>query len=1765
MCLRLVRIFADLTKTLEKKENSIAIGNRRRLFSTTVLPVLYLALAYYITGTLGLFLAIPPGYATVVWPASGIALAGSLLFGYRTAVGIWLGSFLVNLSITTSSFSQPPGLEGLLIAAGIGLGAGLQAVLGGILIRRVVGFPNSLQKSGPILLFLALGGPVSCLVNATLGVTLLSLADLIQADEILYSWVTWWVGDTIGVILIAPLFLIWTCDAKRALLKRRLWVTAPLVITFAAVVLLFANVSQKDNRRVQDLFNRHSEQVVDSVRDKFQGYVEVLDSVERFFRSSTDVTREEFRNFVLPALNHHPGLLALAWDQVLSAKERANFEKERRRTLSGDFQVTEMDSEGNRTRAPERDSYTIIDYIEPQRSNESVVGVNLASKPDRVEAMTRARELKQVIATRKIRFIKEQPGQGSIILFQPVFKKDLLAPDGMESNERLVGYVAGLLKVGSVVEAALRSLPTEPVAIKVMDKSTDDTSSVLFLSDTDQEKGNTNTSRYENGLEWRRTVVFAGRSWEFIFLAEPEFIVMHRSLEAWSILAGGFLFAGMLGTFFIVVTGHSSQLIEVNDQIRASEEQIRLITDTITSHVVYVDQDRRYRFCNKGYASRFGYSSDQIIGKHVQEICGYDAYQLVVPYIDRALQGEFVRFETLIPYPALGPRYMNVVYAPDIDGAANVLGFVVSAEDVTEKKKIEQALLWSEERYRSLLTASSDIIWTNSGVGEMRGEQTSWAKFTGQSLAEYQGYGWSTKIHPDDREETVNSWQRAVETRSIFEIEHRVQRHDGIYRTFFVRAVPLLETDGAVREWVGAHTDITEKRISAERALEEVSAELRESELRYRSVAESANDAIISSDALGQIVSWNRSAERVFGYTENEMLGRSMDLIMPERFRERHTKRMDTIRQGNAPTLVNSSVELVGLRRSGEEFPLELSLSSWKSSSDEMFFTGILRDITERKLVEKGLEIEGVRRTAIIKTQGEIAQAGLDLDAVLQIVVNRTQELTDATAAIVEMVEGDDLVYHAASGTAGPFLGLRLSRRGSLSGLCVETNTIQICEDSETDPRVNRDACRRVNARSMLIVPLEHRGAVIGVLEVSSPEVGAFCSKDVEMLRLIIGFIGASMGQIQAFQEKQILMDQLRQSNEDLEKGIVVRTEALRRARESEEEYRFLTNAIPSIIWTADADGNTTYLSSKWSEYTGGDAQQAEGAGWFELMHPEDRAAKSDSWILAVASGSDWRDEFRLKGKDGRHRWFLSQAVPMRDEGGDVIKWFGTLTNIEDKHEYEEGLRAATLSKSQFLANMSHEIRTPLTSIIGFTEAILTDDMKECEALEALQSVLRNSKHLLGIINDILDLSKIEAGKVDIEILPISLFDLISDIGNLMRPKAIEQGISFGFDYNYPLPKTIQSDPTRLKQILINLCGNAIKFTKHGGVKVFLSCDEPKQQLSFAVIDTGIGMTQEQQGKLFVAFSQGDVSTTRKFGGTGLGLTISSQLASQLGGSIIVESLPQRGSTFTVTTGTGPLSRDEMAYSKPFVVKSVEPNAEPGGKLCGKVLLVEDGPDNQQYISFLLKKWGIECVLAENGALAVEVVQNTTFDLILMDMQMPVMDGYAATHKLRQNGFSVPIIALTANIMKQDVERCLEVGCTDYLGKPFERAAFMKKLRAFLDPALSPSLVEGGSEIYCEPAAEDELPLIRDFVQKLPKRLAAIHEALQKQDWTELSMLAHRMRGAAMFGYPLLGEAAGVVEDGVSLSNPDELARRIKVLDDVCKRILKGQAQEALT
>ncbi|HXH07942.1 MAG TPA: CHASE domain-containing protein [Vicinamibacterales bacterium] len=541
--------------------------------ATRLAELLVIAAAYYVVGRLGLLLAIHPGYATAVWPASGIALAGTLVFGYRVWPGTVLGSFFVNVWTSFDPSSAASILHSIVLATSIGLGASLQAILGAFLVRRFVGYPTPLAAEHDVIKFLALGGPVACLVNSTIGVTSLLVAGVIDGTDYLFHWWTWWAGDTIGVITFAPLVLIWADGSGRIALRRQIAVSVPLCIAFALVVTFFAFSSAWQRDRITLQFERRTDGLVQALRDDLEQYVELLHSIGSLYASSVDVDRQEFKTFVSRLLSRHPGAQALSWNPRVLDSERAAYEQGARRDGFGDFQITERNAHGQLVRAAQRADYVVVYYIEPHAGNEQALGFDVASDPTRSEALALSRDTGEPRATDPIILVQETQRRVGLLVFLPIYRHGRPHETVDDRRRNLQGYATGVFRIGDMIQAALKGGDAEGLDIRVYDAATSGRDRLLYdhrrpMAASAAPSVESEPSRNAAGLQRLIPFDIAGRQWLLQFALTHDFLATQRSWETWTVLAGGMLFTGLLGAFLLVVTGRTVQLQSINNELR---------------------------------------------------------------------------------------------------------------------------------------------------------------------------------------------------------------------------------------------------------------------------------------------------------------------------------------------------------------------------------------------------------------------------------------------------------------------------------------------------------------------------------------------------------------------------------------------------------------------------------------------------------------------------------------------------------------------------------------------------------------------------------------------------------------------------------------------------------------------------------------------------------------------------------------------------------------------------------------------------------------------------------------------------------------------------------------------------------------------------------------------------------------------------------------------------------------------------------------------
>ena len=639
---------------------------------------------------------------------------------------------------------------------------------------------------------------------------------------------------------------------------------------------------------------------------------------------------------------------------------------------------------------------------------------------------------------------------------------------------------------------------------------------------------------------------------------------------------------------------------------------------------------------------------------------------------------------------------------------------------------------------------------------------------------------------------------------------------------------------------------------------------------------------------------------------------------------------------------------------------------------------------------------------------------------------------------------------------------------------------------------------------------------------------------------------------------------------------------------------RSALDTLAEGLLVLDLKGNIVLANSAFAEMTNTNSDDLQGRNASEFPWTGESGKKLKPselpWTKTLDEGSLQRNDPLQLGETGAipHSFQVNCSPVLGAEGkhGGVLITFVDVTVLEEHkaelHKSKQEADAANLAKSEFLANMSHEIRTPMNAILGFTEVLKRGYSKsENEWKKHLNTIHSSGKHLLQIINDVLDLSKVEAGRLDVEQIEVAAHSLIHDVVKVLGVKAEEKAITLRFEITGKVPERIVSDPTRLRQIVTNLIGNSIKFTDQGGVRVVLHLEGTGEapSIHIDIIDTGIGMPKDRLESIFEAFVQADSSVTRQFGGTGLGLAISRRFARALGGDILVQSEVGKGSVFTITLDPGPLIDVGMLAPEAALLDEDTHTTEAQGKWQfrpARVLVVDDGDENRELLKIVLGDVGLEVEEAENGQIGVDKALAENFDVILMDMQMPVMDGRIATSTLRGHGLEVPIYALTANAMKGFEQECLEVGCTGYLTKPIDVDVLLSVLAEILggtraNADASSALAETPAPIVNRPNNQaigpvtssllDDNPryepIVKKFVANLHERLETVKNAWRTQEFEEVANFGHWLKGSGgTVGFDAFTTPARHLERLAKTGMSDGIDEALRSIEDLTGAIV---------
>ncbi|MEG4998962.1 PAS domain S-box protein [Microcoleus sp. B4-D4] len=1038
-------------------------------------------------------------------------------------------------------------------------------------------------------------------------------------------------------------------------------------------------------------------------------------------------------------------------------------------------------------------------------------------------------------------------------------------------------------------------------------------------------------------------------------------------------------------------------------------------------------------------------------------------------------------------------RYMSSRGVPILNADGSIREWVGANTDITDRQKAEEVLKQSEERFRSLMEATAQIIWVCNADGEMAIEQPTWSAFTGQTFDEYKGWGWLDTLHPDDHARIVSIWSTAIANRSFYEVELRMRRYDGEYRYMSSRGVPIMNADGSIREWVGANTDITDRK--------QVEEALRERNALLNSILESTPDIIVVKDREGRYVAMNSNLANFLGKPIEEIIGKDdLELMSADSARELMAKD----RQVMAAGITETYEEDVSQGETSATF--FTTKAPWRDANGNIL--GIIattRDISDRKKVEQTLrqtlEILDLASDSIIirdmddriiywnqgaeklynGTKTEVA--GEYIHAFLETIFPKPLETL--LPEFFEHGSWEGELHHTTRDDRHIIVASRWTLQRDAEGKpCAQ---LEINTDI-TDRKQAEDAIKQSEERYRSLIAATSQMVWITDAEGRCPDIPSLRAYTGQTEAEVVGFgwldaihpdDGERTAQVwmEAVQTKSLyeIEYQIRGAdgnyryfqaravpilNEDGNvrewvgtcTDIHDRKQAEDAIKQSEERYRSLIVATSQIVWTADAEGKCPDLPS-WRAYTGQTEAEVVGFGWLDAIHPDDGERTAQVWMEAAQTRSLYDIEYRLRGADGNYRYFQVRGVPILNEDGSLREWVGTCIDIHDRKQTEivqakarEAAEAASRAKSEFLANMSHELRTPLNGIMGYAQILQRSKVLKEEERSRIDIIYQCGSHLLTLINDILDLSKIEAQKVELMPTDFHFPAFLQGVAEMCRIRAEIKGINFHFPSSPELPIGIRADEKRLRQVLINLLSNAIKFTDEGTV-TFIVSFATEGKIRFEIRDTGTGIAQDQLQAIFQPFEQvGD--RRRQTEGTGLGLAISKRIVELMGSTIEVQSEMNVGSIFWFDVNLS--QADEWVKTSQI---------DHRGQIIGikyrqpKIVVIDDKWANRSVISNLLSPIGFEVSEANDGQEGWEKIIEVQPDLIVTDLLMPKLDGYELIKRVREseNFKDIVIIVSSASVFETDQYRSLEAGGNTFIPKPVQATELLQKLQQYLD------------------------------------------------------------------------------------------------------------------
>ena len=1087
-----------------------------------------------------------------------------------------------------------------------------------------------------------------------------------------------------------------------------------------------------------------------------------------------------------------------------------------------------------------------------------------------------------------------------------------------------------------------------------------------------------------------------------------------------------------------------------------SRERLATILASIGDAVIAADLDGRVTFLNGVARSLTGWTDAEASGKPIQQL-----FKLVD---ESSHQPENLVARVLIEGSTVGSRRPATLIARDgtevpveenssaiKNSDGRVTGVVLVFRDITQRKKTEQALREKEERFRTMADTAPVMLWLAGDDGLYNFFNQSWLEFTGRTMEQETGYGWTDGIHPDDLRRCLDTYASALETRTGFTIEYQLKRFDDEYRWVLHTGIPRYTKEDQFIGFAGSSIDIAD-RIQAE-----------EDARALASIVESSEDAIIGKWLDGTIVSWNASAERIFGYSADEVTGKHIEIMYPVELREELTTILEKLRRGESiPHL-----ETVRLTKDGRLIDVALTISPIRDEAGQV--TGastIARDITERKRAElerslMATQIENERQRlnkvvanvpgVVWEAWGEPDQASQRINFVSEYVEKMLGYSTEEWLAtpnfwlsIVHPDDAERAAQEAAAIYASRKRGTSSFRWVAKDGreVWVEAQSVVVCNESETpvglrgvtmditERKRAEDAQRFLaEASGLLAGSLDYETTLASVAKLAVPNLADWC---------VVHIIG---------------------DNGRLRQLAIVHSDPAKEeaARKLQQRYPIDPESalgVPNVLRT----GRAEFYPLVNEERLVAVARNEEVANLLRQLDLKSvmivplvaRNRTLGAITLATAESNRLYDNTHLAlAEDVAHRIALAvDNARLYREAQDAVTAREDALGIRDEmlkreHVAREEAETANRSKDEFLATVSHELRTPLNAILGWAHMLRASTLDETTERRALETIERNAKSQAQLIEDILDVSRIVTGKLRLDVRPVDLDGVVEAAIDAMRPAAEAKGIQIESILD-PRAGPISGDPNRLQQVIWNLVSNAVKFTDKGG-RVQVQLRRVSSHVEIVVSDTGQGIDPEFMPYVFDRFRQADATSTRRHGGLGLGLAIVRHLVEMHGGTVEASSDGEsKGATFTVKLPMIVARVEQRDIERPHPAPAGTISDEPSARLDGvRVMVVDDEPDTREMLRIMIGELGAVVKLCASSEEAIRMLGEWRPDIIVSDIEMPDEDGYELIRKVRRaeaNGGrgKVPAIALTAYGRVEDRVRALSAGYQMHIAKPAE-------------------------------------------------------------------------------------------------------------------------------